>query len=98
VAAHPGGVIPIAEVRWRQPVSIQGRVRTLRVKPSAGSSTLECIVDDGTGVMSLVFMGRRRIGGIEIGTLLRAQGTAAEHAGRLAILNPAYTLLVSRHR
>ena len=91
------GITPIADVRWRQRVTIEGRVQTLRVKPSAGSSTVECVVEDGTGAMSIVFSGRRHIGGLEVGTRIRAQGTAGEHRGRLAILNPAYALLVTRH-
>jgi hypothetical protein len=90
------GITPIADVRWRQRVTIEGQVQTLRVKPSAGSSTVECIVEDGTGAMSIVFIGRKTIGGLEVGTRIRAQGTAAEHRGRLAILNPAYALLVPR--
>jgi len=90
------GITPIVDVRWRQRVTIEGRVQTLRVKPSAGSSTVECIVEDGTGAMSIVFVGRRHIGGLEVGTRIRAQGTAAEWKGKLAILNPAYALLVHR--
>ena len=43
------------------------------------------------------FTGRKHIGGIEVGTRLRAQGMAAEHRGRLAILNPAYALVVDPH-
>jgi amino acid transporter len=91
------GITPIGEVRWREKVTIEGQVQTLRVKPTAGSTTVECIVEDGTGAMSIVFVGRRQIGGLEVGTRIRAKGTAAEHKGRLAILNPAYTLLVTRH-
>jgi amino acid transporter len=91
------GVTPIAEVRWRQRVTIEGRVQTLRVKPSGNGSSVELILDDGTGAMSVVFVGRKQVGGVEVGSRLRAQGTAAEHHGRLAILNPSYSLLVSRH-
>jgi hypothetical protein len=46
--------------------------------------------------MSVVFTGRRQIPGIEVGTLLRAHGTASVHKGRLAVFNPIYTLLSSR--
>ena len=91
------GITPIADVQWRQQVTIEGQVQTLRVKPSAGSTTVECIVEDGTGAMSIVFVGRRQIGGLEVGSRIRAKGTAADHRGRLAILNPAYSLLITRH-
>ena len=80
-------------VRWRQQVTIEGRIRTIRVHPLAGTTTLECVVEDDTGTMSIVFLGRAKIGGIEVGTHLRAWGIAGEHRGRLAILNPTYQLL-----
>jgi amino acid transporter len=96
-SAPAPGVTPIANVRWRQRVTIEGRVQTVRVKPSSGSSTVEYVIEDGTGALSIVFVGRKEVGGIDVGTRLRAQGTAAERGGRLAILNPAYALLVPRH-
>jgi amino acid transporter len=89
----PDGITRIADVVWRRRVTIEGRVTTLRVQPAKGSHSLECVIEDGTGAMSVVFSGRRRIGGIETGTRLRAHGTAAIHKGRLAIFNPIYTLL-----
>ena len=91
------GITPIGDVRWRDRVTIAGRVQTLRVKTGGGSTTLECVIEDDTGAMSIVFIGRKHIGGLEVGTKLRAQGMAAEHRGRLAILNPAYSLIVDQH-
>jgi hypothetical protein len=46
------------------------------------------------GTISIVFVGRSKIGGIDVGTRLRAQGVASDHRGRLAILNPTYQLTV----
>jgi hypothetical protein len=91
VPAH--GTVAIATVTWRQRARIEGRVRTVRVQPLAGTSTLECVLQDDTGAMSLVFLGRSKIPGIEVGSRVRAEGVAGEHRGRLAILNPVYQLL-----
>jgi amino acid transporter len=91
------GITPIGDVRWRDRVTISGRVQTLRVRPSGTSTTLEAVIEDETGAMSIVFVGRKRIGGLEVGTHLRAQGMAGEHRGRLAILNPAYNLIAAPH-
>ncbi len=55
--------------------------------------TLECVVTDGTGSISIVFLGRREVPGISTGTRLVAEGMAGSHFGRLAILNPAYELV-----
>ncbi|HEV7759734.1 MAG TPA: OB-fold nucleic acid binding domain-containing protein, partial [Acidimicrobiales bacterium] len=98
VAAVPraNGTTPIGAVSWRQRVDIEGQVTTLRVQPLAGTATLELVVEDDSGTMSIVFLGRSRIPGIEVGTRLRAQGVAGDHRGRLAILNPAYQLLARR--
>ncbi|HET6952098.1 MAG TPA: amino acid permease [Acidimicrobiales bacterium] len=93
---RPDGTVPIGAVTWRQRVEVVGQVRILRVRPLAGTATLECVLEDDTGAMSLVFLGRSQIPGIDVGTRMRAEGTAGEHHGRLAILNPAYELLAGR--
>jgi hypothetical protein len=93
---QPDDAVPIATVTWRQQVQVQGRVLTLRVQPLAGTATLECVLEDDSGVISLVFFGRGKVPGIDIGTRLRARGVAGEHRGRLAIINPAYQLLANR--
>jgi amino acid transporter len=88
-----GALVPIAEARWRDNVTVRGRVRSLRVAPQHDSPTLELVVEDGTGGVSLVFLGRRAVAGIGSGTRLEATGTVGLHKARLAILNPRYRIL-----
>ncbi|MFN2624933.1 MAG: APC family permease, partial [Mycobacteriales bacterium] len=52
-AAPAGTLVPIAAVRWRQRVEIEGVVRTVRVQPLAGSTTLECVLEDDTAAISV---------------------------------------------
>ncbi len=85
--------VPLGEVRHRQRVVVGGRVRTVRVQPWAGVPTFECTLIDATGALTVVFLGRRSVAGIEPGTYLKAEGTVGSHGGRLAILNPAYELV-----
>jgi len=92
VTAPPSGV-PIGSVRFRQHVRIEGKVRSLRVQPRAEVPTLECVLVDDTGAISIVFLGRRAIAGIDVGVRLRVEGTAGESRGRLALLNPVYELV-----
>ena len=92
-AAHGDGPMPIANVRWRERVTVEGRVKSLRVRPLADVPSLECVLTDGSGSISAVFHGRREIAGITVGTILQVNGTAVDHHGRLALLNPLYTLL-----
>lgn len=89
------GCGPIGDVRWRESVRIAGRVRSLRVQPRANVATLECTVVDGTGGITVVFFGRRQVAGVHLGTRLVIEGRAGAHHGKLAILNPDYTLLDS---
>ncbi len=86
------GVTAIGDVRWRQRVRVTGRVETLRVQPLAGSPVLECTVVDETGGISLLFLGRRSLAGLDIGASLTAEGMVIEQRGRLAIINPLYRL------
>lgn len=87
------GVQPISEVRWRQSVRVRGRVRDLRVRPTAGgTASLECTLIDDTGGITLIFLGRRHIGGISLGRVMEVEGMVSENRVRLVILNPRYTL------
>ncbi len=83
----------IAEASLRTTTTIAGRVRSIRVQPWGGNPAVECVVGDETSSITLVFFGRRDVGGIRLGTILSATGTVGEHHGMVAILNPSYTLL-----
>lgn len=92
VLAANNGCLAIAEVRWREAVRIEGKVRSVRVQPWADVPTLECTLVDDTGGITVVFLGRRRIAGIHPGTLMSVEGVAGSHRDKLAMLNPDYTL------
>ena len=88
---------PIIEARWRDQVRVAGEVRSVRIVSQHDSPTLELVLVDGTGALSIVFLGRRQIAGVEVGTRLEASGTVGVFRNRLAMLNPTYKLLgVSR--
>jgi RecG-like helicase len=84
--------IDIADVRHRERARVRGRVRSLRVRPWADSPTLELVLVDDTGGITVVFLARRRIGGIRPGSVLTVEGMVGSHERRLAILNPEYIL------
>ena len=86
---------PIGTVRWREIVTIEGTVRSVRARPWAeeGASTLECTVLDDSGGVEIVFLGRNTVPGIGLGTRIRAHGRVGAHHRRLAILNPVYELV-----
>jgi amino acid transporter len=88
-----GALAPIADVRFRDRVTVRGRVRSLRVAPQHDAPTLELVLEDDTASLSLVFLGRRKLAGVKVGTQMEASGTAGMHRAHLAILNPSYRLL-----
>ena len=65
------------------------------VAPLHDSPTLELVLTDHTGAVSIVFLGRRAIAGVDIGTRMTVEGTVGIHDNRLAILNPGYRLLAT---
>jgi RecG-like helicase len=86
-------VIPIAQARWRETVTVRGRVRSVRIQPSTSTASLEVVLVDETGGVLIVFLGRRSVGGIELGREMLVHGTVGEHRSYFAILNPLYELL-----
>jgi amino acid transporter len=91
-ALEPGAV-PIAEARWRHHVKVAGKVRSVRVAPLHDAPTVELILVDGTASISVIFLGRRGVAGVGVGTRMAVEGTVGIHKNRLAILNPSYQLL-----
>jgi RecG-like helicase len=88
------GVVPIGDITWRARVKVAGRVKAMRVQPwSEKIQSLELTLVDGTGGITVVFLGRRQIGGVRLGARLVVEGTVSETRNQLAILNPAYQLL-----
>ncbi len=89
---------PLGEVVHRQRTRVKGRVRTVRVQPWAGVPTFECTLVDATGALTIVFLGRRSVAGVEPGVKLVAVGAIGTYQGRLAMLNPSYEFLEASER
>jgi len=89
-----GDVVPISSVQWRDRVKVAGRVKSMRIQPWAEQvAGLELTLADSTGAITVVFLGRRKLGGIHLGTHLVIDGVTSEHHGLLTVLNPSYQLL-----
>lgn len=73
-------------------VAVTGRLRTVVYTPRTNLPTLEADLYDGTDVITLVFLGRRHIAGVEPGRVLMARGRVAVRDGRKVIYNPHYEL------
>lgn len=94
VSHYAERVTPIGNIEWRKRAQVQGRVTSIKTAPRGSAPTLEVEIWDETGGVSLHFLGRREIAGLEIGSQLRAEGMVGEEEGSMVILNPSYELLV----
>ena len=74
------------------PVCVAGSLRTVVLRPLAGVPTLEAELYDGTGTVTLVWLGRRRIRGIDPGRTLVARGRLTKRDGKATLFNPEYEL------
>jgi hypothetical protein len=90
------GAKPAGECRRGQVVSVSGRLRTVAYTPRTNLPTLEADLYDGSDVVTLVFLGRRSIAGIEPGRQLTARGRIAIRDDRKVIYNPYYELEAPR--
>lgn len=94
-AAFPG-VTAIGDIAPRVEATVVGKIATMRIVPKPdGSSWLEAIVSDGTGVIVAMWTGRTRIAGIREGqhVMITGRGAPSGHSGRLLVLNPRYELI-----
>lgn len=86
------GATPIGACGDRELVTISGTLRTVTLRPRAGVPALEAELYDGSGTVALIWLGRRRIAGVEPGRAVRAHGRLSCSDGRSAIFNPRYEL------
>jgi hypothetical protein len=90
-----GGATTVSSCQERELVCVLGRVRSLTLRPRAGTPSLEVDLYDGTGTVTLVWLGRREIAGIAPGRQIRATGRITSSGARRVIFNPRYELVLS---
>src|SRR3954453_8933618 len=86
------GCEPVSACRKGQVVTVTGRLKSVVYTPRETVPTLEAELFDGSGSVTLVWLGRRRIPGIEPGRRLTARGRFAAFDGKRVIYNPWYEL------
>jgi hypothetical protein len=87
------GTTSISEAPDRERVKLRGALRTVTLRPRAGVPALEAELNDGSGVITVVWLGRRRIAGIEPGRAIEVEGRIGAHEGVRIMYNPRYELI-----
>jgi hypothetical protein len=90
---HAGAGTSIAEAPDREIIELRGQLRTVTLRPRGGVPALEAELYDGTAVLTIVWLGRRRIAGIGPGREIRVRGRIGRHDGNRVLYNPRYELL-----
>lgn len=90
--AQADGAQRACDCRCGQEAVVLGRLRSVDMSPKSSAPTLEAELFDGTEGVTLVWLGRRRITGIEPGRTIKARGRIAVRDGCKVLYNPYYEL------
>lgn len=86
------GLMTIKDAPDRRKVIVQGTLKTVTLRPRGGVPALEAELYDGSGSISVVWLGRRRIGGVTPGRGIRVEGRIGLQDGVRVMYNPRYDL------
>lgn len=86
------GCTAVADSTSRERVDVHGVLRSVSIRPVDNATALEAELYDGTGSLTLVWLGRRRIVGIAPGKSLTVTGRIGRRGTERVMYNPAYRL------
>ena len=86
------GLDSISEAPDRTVVRLSGSLRTVTLRPRGGVPALEAELFDGSDALTLVWLGRRQITGIDPGRQLEVEGRIGVQDGVRVMYNPRYEL------
>lgn len=83
---------PIVDQKDRAVVTVHGTLRTVTLRPRGGVAALEAELYDGSGTVTLVWLGRRRIAGVDPGRHMTVHGRLSCVDDIRILYNPRYEL------
>ena len=72
--------------------NVHGTLRSVTLRPVGGVTALEAELYDGTDTVTLIWLGRRTIDGVEAGRRLTAHGRIGRRGQERVLYNPSYEL------
>ena len=90
--AELSGAQRACDCRCGDEVTVVGRLRSVEICPKDAVASLQAELFDGTEGVTLIWVGRRRIPGIEAGRRIKVRGRMAVRNGRKVLYNPYYEL------
>lgn len=86
------GATLVKDLPDRERVRVAGTLRTVTLRPRAGVPALVAELYDGSGSLSVVWLGRRQIPGIEPGRGIVCYGRVTRDGDQAVLFNPRYEL------
>lgn len=86
------GATPIQSCTKGDVVTACGVINSVTMRPRAGVPAVEVDLYDGSGHLTLVWLGRRQISGIEAGRTVTIYGRITCEGEAATIYNPRYAL------
>src|SRR5579859_7187698 len=83
---------PIGQTKDREIAVVSGTLRAVTARPRGNSPAVQADLWDGSGSVTLVWLGRRTIPGVEPGRRMVVRGRIATVRGSHTIFNPDYEL------
>ncbi len=90
--AAMAGCSAIKDAPARERIDVHGTLTSVMLRPLGDTTSLEAELYDGTGTMTLIWLGRRRIEGVSPGRSLTATGRLGQRGSERVMYNPAYRL------
>ena len=88
------GAVAASQCQVGETVKVRGTIRTVRLRPQSSVPMCEVDLWDGSGSITLLWLGRHSIPGISAGRGLIAEGRISRSPnGAPAIYNPKYSLV-----
>lgn len=91
--AQRSGCASIAGSTERERVVLRGVLTSVMLRPRGGVPALEAVLEDGTGRLDVVWLGRRRIAGVGAGSRIQVEGRIGVQDGARVLWNPRYELI-----
>lgn len=87
------GAQRICDAPPRKRIKLAGIVRRITVRPVKGFDAFEVVLYDGTGELRVVWLGRRSIRGLTLGSRLAVEGMVGEEQRVRRMVNPTFEFL-----
>jgi hypothetical protein len=84
--------VKIAEAESRGRLVVTGTIVEASTEWTQGVTSARFVLDDGTGQLDLVFLGRPQVAGLSVGAGCTVEGTARIDHNRAVVWNPLYRI------